>query len=297
MKQLLAWTIRTTLRPALSPKIPLKLQRFCSDAASAIVLGPRGYKTKKQTIAQVPTVHIQPKTTKSGLGILYLHGGGYVVGSSKSHTKLAAQIGHAAQAQVWLPEYRLAPEHSNPAAIEDVVAVYKALLAQEQNPKKLVFVGDSAGGGLSLSTAIAIRDAGLPLPAALVLLSPWVDLSLSGSTMKTHAAQDAMLSEDWLAWCAKNYCAQKLVTDPICSPLYADLTGLPSILIHVGTEEVLLDDAKRLAEQAGKYGIPTNFRIYDKVGHVFQFHAGILKESNDSIERIGQFIDKHTQSI
>jgi acetyl esterase/lipase len=297
MKQLLAWTIRTTLRPALSPKTPLKLQRFCSGAASAIVLGPRGYKTKKQTIAQVPTVHIQPKTTKSGIGILYLHGGGYVVGSSKSHNKLAAQIGHAAQAQVWLPEYRLAPEHPSPAAIEDAIAVYKALLAQGQDPKKLVFVGDSAGGGLSLSTAIAIRDAGLPLPAALVLLSPWVDLSLSGSTMKTRTAQDAMLSENWLAWCAKNYCGQKSVTDSTCSPLYADLTGLPPVLIHVGTEEVLLDDAKRLAEQAEKYGIPTNFRIYDQVGHVFQFHAGILKESNDSIERIGQFIDKHTQSI
>lgn len=297
MKQLLAWTIRTTLRPALSPKTPLKLQRFCSDAASAIVLGPRGYKTKKQTIAQVPTVHVQPKTTQSGLGILYLHGGGYVVGSSKSHAKLAAQIGHAAQAQVWLPEYRLAPEHTNPAAIEDVVAVYKALLAQGQDPKKLVIAGDSAGGGLSLSTVIALRDAGLPLPAALVLLSPWVDLSLSGNTMKTHAAQDAMLSEDWLAWCAKNYCGQKSLTDPICSPLYADLTGLPPILIHVGTEEVLLDDAKRLAKQTEKYGIPTNLKVYDRVGHVFQFHAGILNESNDSIERIGQFIDKHTQSI
>lgn len=297
MKQLLAWTIRTTLRPALSPKTPLKLQRLCSDAASAIVLGPRGYKTKMQTIAQVPTVHIQPKTTQSGRGILYLHGGGYVVGSSKSHTKLAAQIGHTAQAQVWLPEYRLAPEHPSPAALEDVIGVYKALLAQGQDPKKLMIAGDSAGGGLSLSTAIALRDAGLPLPAALVLLSPWVDLSLSGSTMKTHATQDAMLSKDWLAWCANNYCGQKSVTDPTCSPLYADLTGLPPILIHVGTEEVLLDDAKRLAEQAKKYDISTSLRVYDKVGHVFQFHAGILKESDDSIERIGQFIDKHMQSI
>lgn len=196
-----------------------------------------------------------------------------------------------------LPEYRLAPEHTNPAAIEDVVTVYKALLAQGQNPKKLVIAGDSAGGGLSLITAIAIRDAGLPLPAALVLLSPWVDLSLSGSTMKTHATQDAMLSEDWLTWCAKNYCRQKSLTDPTCSPLYSDLTGLPPILIHVGTEEVLLDDAKRLAKQTEKYGIPTNLKVYDRVGHVFQFHAGILNESNDSIERIGQFIDKHTQSI
>ena len=297
MKQLLAWTIRTTLRPALSPRTPLKLQRFCSDAASAIVLGPRGYKTKKQTIAQVPIVHIQSKTTQSELGILYLHGGGYVVGSSKSHTKLAAQIGHAAQAQVWLPEYRLAPEHTSPAATEDVIAVYKALLSQGQDPKKLVIAGDSAGGGLSLSTAMAIRDSGLPLPAALVLLSPWVDLSLSGSSIKTHAAQDAMLSEDWLAWCAKNYCGQKSFTDPTCSPFYADLTGLPPVLIHVGTEEVLLDDAKRLAEQTEKYGIPTNLKVYDRVGHVFQFHAGILKESDDSIERIGQFINKHTQSI
>jgi len=297
MKQLLAWTIRTTLRPALSPKTPLKLQRFCSDAASAIVRGPRGYKTQKQSIAQVPTLHILPKSTKNGLGILYLHGGGYVVGSSKSHSKLAAQIGHVAQAQVWLPEYRLAPEHANPAAIEDVIAVYKALLAQGQNPKNLVIAGDSAGGGLSLSTAIAIRDSGLPLPAALVLLSPWVDLSLSGKTMKTHATQDAMLSEDWLSWCAKNYCGQKPATDPSCSPLYADLTDLPPVLIHVGTEEVLLDDAKRLAEQTGKYGIPMSFKVYDQVGHVFQFHAGILKESDDSIEHIGQFIHKYAQSI
>lgn len=297
MKQLLAWTIRTTLRPALSPKIPVKLQRFCSDAASAIVRGPRGYKTQKQSIAQVPTLHILPKSTKNGLGILYLHGGGYVVGSSKSHSKLAAQIGHVAQAQVWLPEYRLAPEHASPAAIEDVIAVYKALLAQGQDPKKLVIAGDSAGGGLSLSTAIAIRDSGLPLPAALVLLSPWVDLNLSGKTMKTHAAQDAMLSEGWLSWCAKNYCGQKPTTDPICSPLYADLTGLPPVLIHVGTEEVLLDDAKRLAEQTGKYGIPMSFKVYDQVGHVFQFHAGILKESDDSIEHIGQFIHKYAQSI
>lgn len=297
MKQLLAWTIRTTLRPALSPRTPLKLQRFCSDAASAIVLGPRDYRTKKQTIAQVPIVHIQPKMTQSELGILYLHGGGYVVGSSKSHTKLAAQIGHAAQAQVWLPEYKLAPEHTSPAAIEDVIAVYKVLLAQGQDPKKLVIAGDSAGGGLSLSAAIAIRDAGLPLPAALVLLSPWVDLSLSGSTMKTHAAQDAMLSEDWLTWCAKNYCGQKSATDPTCSPLYADLTGLPPILIHVGSEEVLLDDAKRLAKQTEKYGIPTNFKVYDRVGHVFQFHAGILKESNDSIQNIGRFIYKYTESL
>lgn len=137
MKQLLAWTIRTTLRPALSPKTPLKLQRFCSDAASAIVLGPRGYQTKKQIIAQVPTLHIRPKTIKSGLGILYLHGGGYVVGSSKSHAKLAAQIGHVAQAQVWLPEYRLAPEHPSPAAIEDIIAVYKTLLTYGQDPKNL----------------------------------------------------------------------------------------------------------------------------------------------------------------
>lgn len=297
MKQLLAWTIRTTLRPALSPKTPLRLQRFCSDAASAIVLGPRGYQTKKQIIVQVPIVHIQPKTTQSGLGILYLHGGGYVVGSSKSHTKLAAQIGHAAQAQVWLPEYRLAPEHTSPAAIEDIIAVYKALLAQGQDPKKLVIAGDSAGGGLSLSTAIAIRNAGLPLPAALVLLSPWVDLSLSGNSMKTHANQDAMLSEDWLAWCAKNYCGQKSATDPTCSPLYADLTGLPPVLIHVGTEEVLLDDAKRLAEQTEKHSIPTNLKVYDRVGHVFQFHAGILKESNDSIQNIGRFIHKYTESL
>ncbi len=131
-----------------------------------LCLGHAAIKQKANNCSSTDSTY-SAKMTQSGLSILYLHGGGYVVGSSKSHTKLAAQIGHAAQAQVWLPEYRLAPEHTSPAAIEDVIAVYKALLAQGQDPKKLVIAGDSAGGGLSLSTAIAIRDAGLPLPVAL----------------------------------------------------------------------------------------------------------------------------------
>lgn len=293
MKQVLAWTISHTLRPALSPKVPLKIQRLCSDLASTILIGPSGYKTQKQMIGQIPTLEIRPKTTLEGYGVLYLHGGGYVVGSAKSHAKLAAHLGHAIQAKVWLPEYRLAPEHPSPAAMEDALFVYKTLLANGQDPNKLIIAGDSAGGGLSLLTTIAIREAGLPQPAALVLLSPWVDLSLSGESLKTHIARDAMLSPEWLQWCAKNYSGKQQVTSPSCSPLYADLSGLAPTLIHVGTEELLLDDAKRIAQKLEKDGVTVQSKVYNGVGHVFQFHTGILKEADQSIREIADFAHRH----
>ncbi|WP_333663034.1 alpha/beta hydrolase [Acinetobacter sp.] len=293
MKQVLAWTISHTLRPALSPKVPLKIQRLCSDLASTILMGPSGYKTQKQMIGQILTLEIQPKTTLEGYGVLYLHGGGYVVGSAKSHAKLAAHLGHAIQVKVWLPEYRLAPEHPSPAAMEDALFVYKTLLANGQDSNKLIIAGDSAGGGLSLLTAIAIREAGLPQPAALVLLSPWVDLSLSGESLKTHIARDAMLTPEWLQWCAQNYSGKQQATSPSCSPLYADLSGLAPTLIHVGTEELLLDDAKRIAQKLEKDGVTIQSKVYNGVGHVFQFHAGILKEANQSIREIADFAHRH----
>lgn len=293
IKKIIAWTIRATLRPVLSPNLPVALQRLGSDAASVTVLGPRDYQTKRDMMAGVPVTHIYPASAKNGRGLIYLHGGGYVVGSAKSHTKLAAHIGQAAQSQVWLPEYRLAPEHCCPAAINDVMDVYKSLLAEGQDPTQLIIAGDSAGGGLTLSAAIAIRDAGLPLPAALVLLSPWVDLSLSGESIHTRASHDAMLSPSWIRWCAQQYCGNRPVTDPSCSPLYADLSGLPPLLVHVGTEEILLSDAERITAQAQQAGVSVLLEIFKGVGHVFQFHAGILEESDRSIQEIGKFINNH----
>ena len=293
MKKIIAWIIRHTLKPALSPKVSLKWQRRASDLASNILIGPSGYTTQKLYVDQIPVLHIQPKVVKKGLAVLYLHGGGYVVGSAKSHCKLAAHLGDALNAEVWLPEYRLAPEHPCPAAIQDATHIYQWLLTNGHHPDQLIIIGDSAGGGLTLSTAITLREAGLPLPAALVLLSPWVNLTLSASSITSHASRDAMLSQEWLSWCAAQYSQGMAPHVADCSPVYAKLEGLPPTLIHVGTEELLLDDAKHITQKLKNANVYCELHIYDQVGHVFQFHAGILKESNQSIREIAEFAKQY----
>lgn len=292
MKKILEWTIRHTFRPALSAKTPLSLQRHCTDLANLITLNPRGQSIEKHRLQHISYTIIEPKKFLTGYSVLYLHGGGFVVGSATSHAKLAGHIGQALKAKVYLPEYRLAPEHPQPAALEDIIEIYRHLLSCGQDPNKLIIAGDSAGGGLTISTAIALRDAGLPLPKALIVLSPWVDLSLSSSSVNTHVSRDAMLSPDWLAWCAKQYAGHELLHSPKCSPLYANLENLPPTLIHVGSEEILLDDSKRLFNALTQAGVQTEFEIFDAVGHVFQFHAGLLKESNRSLELMKNFANK-----
>lgn len=292
MKRFLFWFVRLLVRPAVSPGVPVCLQRFWSGAVGLILLGPRGFSARREDIAGVPTTRIEPVSMRPDRGVLFLHGGGYVVGNARSHTKLAAWVGQAAQARVWLPEYRLAPEHAYLAALKDAFAVYAALLADGQDAAQLTLAGDSAGGGLALATAIAIRDAGLPQPGALVLFSPFVDLSLSGATMTTHAARDAMLKPAWLRWCSDAYRGAARVDDPGCSPLFADLRGLPPMLIHLGSEEILLAAAERLAQRVRAVGAPLQLRRFEGVGHVFQFHAGFLREADESIRVAGEFIEQ-----
>lgn len=290
MKRVISLLIRYTVRPALSPSVPVWIQRACSNAGGLLQLAPP-HRTQKRTISGVNTSVIEPTDTVGGRGVLYLHGGGYVVGSAKSHVKLAAWVGEAVRAKVWLPEYRLAPEQTYPSALQDAVLVYSALLAEGQDARQLILAGDSAGGGLAMATAAAIRDTGLPLPGGIVLFSPWVDLSLSGESLRTHAGRDAMLTLDWLRWCAEAYRGPAKATDPSCSPLFARLEGLPPLLIHVGSEEVLLDDASRLAERARAAGVHVEHSCFGGVGHVFQLHAGMLKEADQSLRQVGEFID------
>lgn len=295
MKRFLFWFSRLLLRPVLSPSVPVGLQRFWGDCLSLIMLGPRGFNSQPKAVAGIATTQIDPATVEPGRGVLYLHGGGYVFGSARSHMKLAAWVGQAAGARVWLPEYRLAPEHTYPAALEDALAVYAALLDEGQDPSKLVIAGDSAGGGLTVATAIAIREAGLPPPGALVLFSPWIDLSLSGETIRTHAARDAILNPTYIRWCSTRYRGTARAEDPGCSPLFADLRGLPPILIEVGSEEVLLSDSARLAQRARAAGTAVELRRYEGVGHVFQLHAGLLREADESIRGVGAFIETNTR--
>ena len=225
--------------------------------------------------------------------VYYLHGGGYVMGSINTHRELISRISRAAGARALAIDYRLAPENPFPAAVEDCTAAYRWLLSTGVDPARLVIAGDSAGGGLTVDTLVALRDAGEPLPAAAVCLSPWVDLEQVGESMTAKAEVDPLIQwEVGVRW-AKAYLGDAHPRTPLAAPLHADLTGLPSLLIQVGTEEALLDDSTRLAERAKAAGVDVALEVWDDMIHVWQFFAAMLPEGQQAIDRIGEFIRKH----
>jgi|SRR5579885_2820373 acetyl esterase/lipase len=226
--------------------------------------------------------------------ILYLHGGGYVIGSINTHRSLAGRLSRASKARVLLIDYRLAPENPHPAAVEDAVAAYRWMLQQGLKPSRIAVSGDSAGGGLTVATLVAIRDAKLAMPAAGVPISPWVDLEGIGDSMTTKAAVDPIVQKAGLLQMAQAYLAGKDPRTPLAAPLYADLSGLPPLLIQVGTAETLLDDASRLAERARKAGVQVTYEPWENMIHVWHLFAPMLDEGQQAIERIGAFVQEHT---
>ena len=226
--------------------------------------------------------------------ILYLHGGGYVIGSINTHRALAASISRAAKARVLLIDYRLAPECPHPAAVEDATNAYRFLVKQGISPKRIAIAGDSAGGGLTVSTLVALREAGDPLPAAGVCLSPWVDLEGIGESMTKCAELDPMVKKDGLVQLAALYLGGKSPRTPLAAPLYADLSGLPPLLIQVGTWETLLDDASRIAERAKKAGVEVTYEPWKGMIHVWQLFAPMLDEGKEAISKIGAFVQSKT---
>ncbi|HZU75302.1 MAG TPA: alpha/beta hydrolase fold domain-containing protein [Dehalococcoidia bacterium] len=222
--------------------------------------------------------------------VLHFHGGGYCLGSPESHRQLGARLARAAAARVLLPDYRLAPEHPFPAAVDDAVAAYRSLLAQGVAPERLAVSGDSAGGGLAVALLLALREAGVRLPAAVALQSPWTDLTHSGDSIKTRAERDPMVPPSLLVKMADAYLAGAEATHPLASPLFGDLAGLPPMLIQVGTEEILFDDGARLADRARAAGVDVTFEPCEELFHVFQLMAQMLPEGQEAIERIGAFL-------
>jgi acetyl esterase/lipase len=228
----------------------------------------------------------------AGRAVLYLHGGGYVIGSIDTHRSLAARLSRAAKARVLVIDYRLAPEHPHPAAVDDSVAAYRWMLAQGLKPTRIAVAGDSAGGGLTVATLVAIRDAKLPLPGAGACLSPWVDLEGIGESMTTKADVDPIVQKAGLLQMSAAYLGGKAPRTPLAAPLYADLSGLPPLLIQVGTAETLLDDASRLAERARKAGVTVTYEPWESMIHVWHLFAPMLDEGQQAIDRIGEFVRK-----
>jgi acetyl esterase/lipase len=232
--------------------------------------------------------------------VLYLHGGGFTIGSIVTHRQLAGWLSATAKARILLIDYRLAPEHPFPAALDDALTAYRWLL-REHEASTTVLAGDSAGGGLVASCLLAIRDSDMPLPAASVLMSPWVDLALTGESLRTRAALDPLNHNGRhplvsMTESVQAYLASMHPMSPLASPLYADLRGLPPLLIQVGTDEALFDDAMRFDAQARRAGVSVSLQIGDGMPHVYQFFAWHIPEAREALERAGQFIQAHTPS-
>jgi epsilon-lactone hydrolase len=226
--------------------------------------------------------------------ILYLHGGGYVVGSINTHRAMVSRIARASNGRALSIDYRLAPEHPFPAAVEDATASYKWLLAQGYKPGKIVIAGDSAGGGLTIAALLAIRDAGLPMPAGAVPISPWTDLEGTGESVRTRAARDVMVTQDNLQSSAKQYYGTNDPKDPLVSPVHANYRGLPPMLIQVGDAEILLDDATRVAKSAKAAGVEVDLEVWDEMPHVWHVFAKYLPEGQQAIDKIGKFVIART---
>jgi len=220
--------------------------------------------------------------------VLYLHGGGYVMGSRNTHRGLAGRIARAAKASVLLPEYRLAPEHPFPAAVDDATACWRWLVSQGFAPQRMAIAGDSAGGGLTLATLLALKADGAPIPACAVALSPWTDLEGSGPTAEPGAVDDPMLTPDGLRVTGQQYAAGAL-RHPLAAPLHGDLAGLPPLLLQVGTREVLLSDSTRFAEKARAAGVDVTLEIEEGLIHVWQMFPDV-PEAQSAVQRIGAFV-------
>lgn len=254
---------------------------------------PKDVRTHLVTAGGVPAEWITTPGIDDRYVHIHLHGGAYFIGSVKTFRDLIARVGRAAGMRSLGIDYRLAPEHPFPAALEDAVCAYRWLLAEGYPPQNIIMVGDSSGGGLALSTLVKLRDEGSPLPAGLVCLSPWTDLALTGDSYKTKAKVDPINKLSYMKFSGPLYAGDYDLTNPQISPLYADLSGLPPLLIQVGTEETLLDDSTRLAARAKASGVDVTLEIWEGMVHVFQSNAMILPEARRAIEKIGQFMRSH----
>ena len=288
LRQLLRWTLRVFFRGLIRPPLPVWLQRGIVRLLTLLKVTPAGVVRGLQTINGVPC-EWQHGDAGRGRVMLYLHGGAFMVGSPATHRAITVGLAARAGMSVCVPDYRLAPEHPYPAAPDDCLAVYQGLLDMGYAASQISIAGDSAGGNLTLVTALRARDLGLPLPAALVCFSPVTDFS--AEALHTPPAGDPLINLLWMNQALEAYCPAPLDPHmPGVSPLNDDLAGLPPVLLQVGEDEVLRNDSLRFAERAREAGVDVYLQRYAGLWHVFQAHAGILRVADLALGRVVDFL-------
>ena len=278
-------------RMAASPDMDLPTMRDLFDEWHLLTAEPTGVTYAEVDAGGVPAMWCIPEVCVADRVLLWAHGGGFVVGSMHTHRKVAGHLAKATGVRSLVIDYRRAPEHPFPAQLDDAVAAYRWLLSREGiDANHIATTGDSAGGNLCTSLVLKLRDLGEPLPAAILPMSPWYDMEGIGSTLDSRANVDALVQREILLGMAGMFLGESSPMDPLANPLYADLTGLPPMLIHVGDHETLLDDSLRMAERAKAAGVDCTVSVYPEMQHVFQFMAGKASEADRSIAEFAAWV-------
>ncbi len=276
---------------ASTTEITVEATRTSFDLLATLFELPKDVQYKPVDVEGISAEWITSPGVKLPYVILYLHGGGYVAGSIGTYRELVSRIGRVSKARVLILDYRLAPEHPFPAAVEDAMTAYHWLLAVEGiKPEHIVIAGDSAGGGLTLACLVKLRDAGIALPAGAVCLSPATDLALTGESIRKNAKLDPFLTPELAEFLVNVYLGDADPRNPLASPLYADLKGLPPLFMQVGTSEILLDDSVRFAERAKVAGVNVTLDVWQDMIHIFAIFAALTPEGKQGVNRIGEVI-------
>ena len=281
--------VRRSVRPLLHPTVPLGVRRRGLELGGLVGNSPEGTSIDHLRLGDRPTQLVSPSVADAAKAVLFLHGGAYTTCSPFTHRGVAAHLAAASRRAVYLLDYRLAPEHPFPAALDDALAAYRALLAQGIAAADLAVVGDSAGAGLALALALRLRETGVELPGSLGLLCPWVDLALETPAVRDDSA-DPLLRFDWLERSALQYAGGTPRSHPSLSPLFGDLTGLPRTMVQAGSDEILRGDAERLVERLEAHGVPVHFRLGRDLWHVWHLFAGLMPEATAAVRELGEFV-------
>jgi epsilon-lactone hydrolase len=295
------WTMKRSLRSHFWKFIVRKMYKEkrmtiaeirAQDASAGKFTGrpPKDVEVEYVKIGGINAAWIRPADADKTKVLLHIHGGGYVTGSIASYLRMCILMAQILKVNVLLPQYRLAPEYPFPAAIDDVLKIYRGLLSDGYQSKDIIISGDSAGGGLCVALVIAFRDQGEALPAAVICMSPWTDLTMQGHSHMTNSKSESMLNADSLHEWALAYTNEENFSNPLVSPVFADFQGFPPLLIQVSSDEILLDDAIALAEKAKADSVGVSLKIWDGLWHVWQVVGDAIPESKMAFEEISQFV-------